>query len=93
MLYFKIICKTLKNYDFEDNKELKRFMNVVAAQAEEFSAAYEGSANFYLTQVKKDNLLRNYCSNNGIELLEIWENDYKGDTESIKAKIIKIIEK
>ena len=44
-------------------------------------------------QVKKDNLLRNYCSNNEIELLEIWESDYKNDVDSIKAKIRKIIEK
>lgn len=62
MLYFKIICKTLKNYDFEDNKELKSFMNVAAARAEAFSGAYNGSANFHLTQVKKDKFIVLACA-------------------------------
>ena len=54
MLYFKIMCRALKSYKFEGHRELKKFMDIVAPQAEEFSAAFAGRAAFYLTQFKKD---------------------------------------
>ena len=36
-------------------------------------------------KVTKDNELRKYCSENGINLIEIWESDYDEDCGSVKT--------
>lgn len=39
---------------------------------------------FQIDKVKKDNILRNYCIDNNIHLIEIWESDYDEDYSGIK---------
>lgn len=39
---------------------------------------------FQLEKVEKDEVLREYCKNNGIILIEIWESDYNRDTSGVK---------
>ena len=36
---------------------------------------------------KKDEELRNYCQEHGIQLVEIWESEYKKNEDAIKEKI------
>lgn len=36
-------------------------------------------------KVTKDNELREYCSKNGINLIEIWESDYDKDSSGVKT--------
>ena len=36
-------------------------------------------------KVTKDNELREYCSENGINLIEIWESDYDKDSNGVKT--------
>lgn len=36
-------------------------------------------------KVTKDNELREYCSENGINLIEIWESDYDKDSSGVKT--------
>ena len=39
---------------------------------------------FQLEKVEKDEVLREYCKNNGIILIEIWESDYNKDISGVK---------
>lgn len=36
---------------------------------------------------KKDEELRKYCQEHGIQLVEIWESEYKKNEDAIKEKI------
>lgn len=36
-----------------------------------------------LKKVEKDEILREYCKNNGIKLIEVWESDYNKNNEKI----------
>lgn len=40
---------------------------------------------FQKKKVTKDNELREYCSENGINLIEIWESDYDKDSSGVKT--------
>jgi len=40
---------------------------------------------FQKKKVTKDNELREYCSENGINLIEVWESDYDKDYSGVKA--------
>ena len=40
---------------------------------------------FQLEKVKKDEILREYCKNNNITLIEVWESDYNRDINSVKT--------
>lgn len=44
----------------------------------------EELSKFQLEKVEKDEVLRKYCSDNGINLIEIWESDYNKDVNSVK---------
>ena len=47
----------------------------------------EELSEFQLEKVKKDESLREYCKNNGIRLLEIWESDYNRDIDGVNKLI------
>ena len=38
---------------------------------------------YQLKKVEKDEILREYCKNNGIKLIEVWESDYNKNSEKI----------
>lgn len=40
---------------------------------------------YQLDRVRKDEILRKYCKDNSIKLIEIWENDYDNDLNSVKS--------
>ena len=47
----------------------------------------EELSSFQLDKVKKDEILREYCKNNGMKLIEIWESDYNTNQDSVKNLI------
>ena len=47
----------------------------------------EELSEFQLEKVKKDESLREYCKNNGIRLVEIWESDYNRDIDGVNKLI------
>ena len=38
---------------------------------------------YQLEKIRKDDELRNYCKDNGLRLIEVWESDFNKDKESI----------
>lgn len=42
-------------------------------------------SSFQLEKVKKDEILREYCKNNNIILIEIWESDYNKNSDNIRT--------
>ena len=46
---------------------------------------------FQLEKVKKDEALREYCKNNGIRLVEIWESDYNRDIDGVNKLLVENI--
>ena len=51
----------------------------------------EELSKYQLEKVKKDEILREYCKNNGIKLIEIWESDYNRDIDGVKKTLIESI--
>ena len=51
----------------------------------------EELSEFQLEKVKKDEALREYCKNNGIRLVEIWESDYNRSIDNVKKTLIESI--
>jgi len=51
----------------------------------------EELSEFQLEKVKKDESLREYCKNNGIRLVEIWESDYNRDIDGVNKLIVENI--
>lgn len=47
----------------------------------------EELSEFQLEKVRKDEILREYCKDNGINLIEIWECDYNRDIKKVKELI------
>ena len=43
----------------------------------------EELSSFQLEKIKKDEILREYCKNNGISLIEVWESDYNRNSDNI----------
>ena len=43
----------------------------------------EELSEYQLEKVKKDEILREYCKNNGIKLIEIWESDYNRNSDNV----------
>ena len=46
---------------------------------------------YQLKKVEKDEILRKYCSDNGIQLIEVWESDFNKDPAGIKTMVHDII--
>ncbi len=46
---------------------------------------------FQLEKVEKDEILREYCKDNGITLIEVWESDYHKDINGIKTLLMENI--
>ena len=44
----------------------------------------EELSSYQLEKVEKDEILRKYCKDNNINLIEVWESDYNRDSSSIK---------
>ena len=44
---------------------------------------------YQLEKVKKDEVLRKYCKDNGINLIEVWESDYNREPSTVKDTILK----
>ena len=42
---------------------------------------------YQLDKVKKDEMLREYCKNKGIALIEVWESEYNKDKDGIRSII------
>ena len=51
----------------------------------------EELSKFQLEKVEKDEILREYCKNNKIMLIEIWESDYNRDVDGIKTLLTESI--
>ena len=51
----------------------------------------EELSDFQLKKVEKDEILRKYCKDNNITLIEIWESDYNKDKENIKSIILNLL--
>lgn len=47
----------------------------------------EDLTSFQLSKIEKDDMLRDFCKNNGLVLIEIWESDYNKDSDKIKNDI------
>lgn len=45
---------------------------------------------YQLEKVKKDDELRNYCKENGINLVEVWESDFNKDKESVNNLLVEM---
>ncbi len=43
----------------------------------------EELSEYQLEKVKKDEILRDYCKNNDIKLIEIWESDYNRSSDNV----------
>lgn len=48
-------------------------------------------SNFQIEKVEKDEILREYCKNNEIKLIEIWESDYNRDIDGVKTLLAESI--
>ena len=46
---------------------------------------------FQLEKIEKDEILREYCKNNEIKLIEIWESDYNRDIDGVKTLLTESI--
>ena len=53
--------------------------------------AKEELSEFQLEKVEKDEKLREYCSNKGINLIEVWESDYNRDKDGINKMLVESI--
>ena len=47
--------------------------------------SYEELSEYQRKKVNKDKELREYCSKNGINLIEVWESDYDKDYSAVKT--------
>lgn len=45
---------------------------------------------YQLEKVKKDEILRKYCKDNGFRLIEVWESDFNKDKESINNLLVEM---
>ena len=48
---------------------------------------------YQLEKVEKDEILRKYCKDNGINLIEVWESDYNKDIGGVKQLLEEFIVK
>ena len=53
----------------------------------------EELSSFQLKKVEKDEILREYCKNNNIPLIEVWESDYNRDSENVTQLLMEEIKK
>ena len=51
----------------------------------------EELSEFQLKKVEKDEMLREYCKNNNIKLIEIWESDYNRDIDGVNKLLVENI--
>ena len=51
----------------------------------------EELSEFQLEKVKKDEALREYCKNNEIILVEIWESDYNRDIDAVNKLLVESV--
>lgn len=51
----------------------------------------EELSKFQLEKIEKDKILRKYCKDNDINLIEIWESDYNRDSEGVKSLLVERI--
>lgn len=85
-------------------KEIKHYCDVYIPSSNliiEFNGDYwHGNPRKYLfedlterqkKQVEKDRKLREYCQNNQIRLIEIWQSEFDSDLEATKLKISNLI--
>lgn len=47
--------------------------------------SYEELSEYQRKKVNKGKELREYCSKNGINLIEVWESDYDKDYSGVKT--------
>ena len=53
----------------------------------------EELSRFQLKKVEKDEILREYCKNNNMPLIEVWESDYNRDSENVTKLLMEEIKK
>ena len=94
-------CIVPLGIDFERQhyiKEIRHYCDVYIPEKNmviEFNGDYwhanpkkylrESLSPYQLTKVEKDNVLRKFCNENGIKLVEVWESEYKKSRHEIRT--------